>query len=357
MKDQEGQEIVRLKEEDFTPVCSIIVPVYNSETYLEECICSILTQTFTNYELILIDDGSTDKSRTICETFSEEDSRVRLIAYDENRGMSYARNKGMDAAKGKYILFIDSDDMIHPQLTAEMVREAENSGSDMVMTEFSKSKDRSELWWESYCQEQLVPDSVVLSGEELWKCWFKMDPKYGAGGKLFFLEKVLSLRFDEDMTFSEDAKFMYQFLVQEPRRISYMKSYGYYYRNHPGSASGSVSFDKLLLSVQMKREMIASELSEGRRENAAIIERGYIRHIQEWIDRAGRNEKQNMKKCRALIKEEKSSSLFRELPAHTKRRLFFSLYFPSLYRFLKSTKKRIQEFMVIITDKITGEGL
>ncbi len=343
MKDMEGQDIMKSTEEDYGSKCSIIVPVHNSEPYLEECIRSVLYQTHTNYELILIDDGSSDKSRAICETFTVKDGRIHLISYDENRGMSYARNRGMDAAEGKYIFFLDSDDMIHPQLLEKMVQEAENSGADIVMTAFAKSKDKTLVWWENYCKEQLVSDSLVLSGDDLWKRWFKLDQKYGAGGKMFPLEKVTRLRFDEDMKFSEDAKFMYQFLLQEPRSISCMKMPGYYYRLHSGSASGSVSFDKLLLSVRMKRNMISHELSEGRRENAEIVEQGYIRHIQEWLDRSGKNDKQNLIKCRTLVKEEQGSSLFRDLPKHTKNKLFFSMYFPSLYRALKSIKKNLSK--------------
>lgn len=94
---------------------SIIVPVYNVEQYLENCINSILNQTFKNYELILVNDGSTDNSGNICDRYKQKDSRIKVI-HKKNEGLSSARNTGLDIACGKYIGFVDSDDSIHPRM-------------------------------------------------------------------------------------------------------------------------------------------------------------------------------------------------------------------------------------------------
>ena len=96
-----------------TPYFSIIIPVYNVEKYLPQCLDSILGQSFGNYELILINDGSKDRSLNICQNYRKRDDRIILIN-QENEGPSGARNKGLDSAKGKYIMFIDSDDWIEP---------------------------------------------------------------------------------------------------------------------------------------------------------------------------------------------------------------------------------------------------
>ena len=93
------------------PLISIVVPVYNCEQYISECIDSILGQTYTNIQLILVDDGSTDNSLAICENYLDRDRRVLLIS-QENLGVSMARNAGLDAAEGAYIGFVDSDDFI-----------------------------------------------------------------------------------------------------------------------------------------------------------------------------------------------------------------------------------------------------
>ena len=112
---------------------SVIIPVYNTEKYVEECIESVLAQTYTDFELILIDDGSEDNSREICREMGRKDDRIRLIQM-EHRGVSAARNAGMDAAVGKYLFFLDSDDMIHPQLL-EALYEVHEKNKKVILSE------------------------------------------------------------------------------------------------------------------------------------------------------------------------------------------------------------------------------
>ena len=92
---------------------SIIIPVYNAEKYLDRCLNSILEQTYNNFELILIDDFSTDKSQEICKEFTKKDSRISLLVNEVNKGVSFTRNKGIYEAKGEFITFIDSDDWVN----------------------------------------------------------------------------------------------------------------------------------------------------------------------------------------------------------------------------------------------------
>src|SRR5690606_22590995 len=93
------------------PKVSVIIPVYNTENYLRECLDSILAQTFTDFEVLLINDGSTDSSGKICDEYAEKDSRIKVF-HKENGGVSSARNLGLDNAKGEWICFVDSDDEI-----------------------------------------------------------------------------------------------------------------------------------------------------------------------------------------------------------------------------------------------------
>ena len=94
---------------------SIIVPVYNVEEYLRECVDSILNQTYSDVEVILVDDGSTDQSGNICDEYAKMDSRIKVI-HKKNGGVSAARNTGIGEASGEYLMFVDSDDAIHPEL-------------------------------------------------------------------------------------------------------------------------------------------------------------------------------------------------------------------------------------------------
>ena len=111
---------------------SIIVPVYNTESYVSSCIESILSQTFSNYELIIIDDGSNDKSREICDEFAEKDDRIKVYR-QRNSGPSVTRNVGLKLAKGKYVAFIDSDDWIQPHYLEMLYQKTEEESLDVVV--------------------------------------------------------------------------------------------------------------------------------------------------------------------------------------------------------------------------------
>ena len=117
------------------PMVSIIVPVYNAEQYLRRCVDSILNQEYTDFEVFLVNDGSTDSSGDICEEYGNKDTRV-IVIQKENTGVSDSRNLALDRARGKYLQFLDSDDWITPDATRLFVRAAEEYGCDMVISDF-----------------------------------------------------------------------------------------------------------------------------------------------------------------------------------------------------------------------------
>ncbi|MEG0087047.1 MAG: glycosyltransferase, partial [Niameybacter sp.] len=140
------------KVERTQPTLSIIVPVYNVEKYLPKCIESILAQSFTDFEVILIDDGATDKSGEICEEYANKDTRIKII-HKENGGLSSARNAGIELSNGNYIGFVDSDDFIHPQMYEILLREARSSNSDVVIC-------RYKCWNEGEEQGQIIQQDI-----------------------------------------------------------------------------------------------------------------------------------------------------------------------------------------------------
>lgn len=121
------------------PTISVIVPVYNAERYLKRCVDSILAQTYSDFELLLIDDGSKDSSGTICDEYASKDSRVRVY-HKSNGGVSDARNFGMNNAQGKWIGFADADDWLELDMYEKMMGVAQLEGADLVMTEFTRHK-------------------------------------------------------------------------------------------------------------------------------------------------------------------------------------------------------------------------
>ena len=113
-------------------IISIIIPIYNAEKYLERCLQSVITQTYKNLEIILINDGSKDNSKKICEEFKNKDSRIRLIN-KENEGVSTARNNGIDLITGEYVLFVDSDDWLEKEMCEILLNKIEKEKTDIVV--------------------------------------------------------------------------------------------------------------------------------------------------------------------------------------------------------------------------------
>ena len=119
---------------------SVIVPVYNTEKYLEYCINSILKQTHRNIEIILVDDGSTDKSLSICNQYKKIDERINVIS-KQNTGVSDSRNIGVNNAKGEYILFVDSDDLLVPHTLPSLIISAMDSRTDILIADYQSLTD------------------------------------------------------------------------------------------------------------------------------------------------------------------------------------------------------------------------
>lgn len=147
---------------------SVIVPVYNVEEYLSICIESILNQTFTDFELLLIDDGSTDNSGKICDLYAEKDSRC-IVIHQTNKGVSEARNIGLDNAKGEYISFIDSDDYIHPQMFEILYNEIRKGNFDCSMILHKAVEGYCNSW-----SPLLDYSTMVFTQEQLMKALFNV---------------------------------------------------------------------------------------------------------------------------------------------------------------------------------------
>ena len=185
---------------------SVIVPVYNTEKYLNRCIDSILAQTFTDFELLLIDDGSTDSSGKICDDYAAKDSRVKVL-HKENGGVSRARNLGIDNAQGEYLSFIDSDDYIRPEMYEKLAKIIDIYGVDLVCSNLEQN---------GKVLANKTPQNRVIDKQEIhYKIlpYFTENDTLGAGGyttmliKRSVLEKG-SVRFYEDFAFQEDTMFM-----------------------------------------------------------------------------------------------------------------------------------------------------
>lgn len=142
-------------------VVSVIVPVYNAEKYIKECVQSVLSQTYKDWELILVDDGSTDCSGTFCDQFAQVDSRISVI-HQENAGVTRARAKGVFSSTGNFVYFLDADDTIEND-TLEYMVALFNDDIDLVVTDYKKNFI---LEWEKYAE--------ILLGHGLWYACMKL---------------------------------------------------------------------------------------------------------------------------------------------------------------------------------------
>lgn len=150
---------------------SVIVPIYQVEPYLEKCVDSILAQTYSELEVILVDDGSPDNCGAICDRYAEQDTRVHVV-HKENGGVSSARNAGLDAASGTYVMFTDADDCPDPDLVETMVRALEQNDADLVTVDFravtpSGTKEKIMSLQDSVRSTEkpdLLKDSQILGG-------------------------------------------------------------------------------------------------------------------------------------------------------------------------------------------------
>lgn len=238
----------------YTPKISIIVPVYKVEQYLPKCINSILAQTFQDWELILVDDGSPDNSGKICDEYALKDSRIRVF-HKENGGVSSARNLGVDNAKGEWITFIDSDDYIQPGFLEGLYAPiAQGEDLDFVHGGCVNVKNE-EFVSINQSYEYYIGDDKNILLQKLRGLPFS---------KLFRLENVkhwsdgLPLRFDEKMKIAEDMAFTLDYALCVCR-FALVPEKGYCYRiDNMQSATKSNKVEKYDIALHSFKHLYCS---------------------------------------------------------------------------------------------------
>lgn len=213
---------------------SIIVAVWNVEAYLQRCIESLLTQTHSSLEIILVDDGSTDKSGDICDNFAAKDKRIKVI-HKINGGASSARNQAIDIASGKWIWFVDADDYVENNALEILIQMAEMETCDMVMAgyvvedEYGRKKLlhtkslQKLLTYQDGLLEMFAPKDYPYQGY-VWNKLFRTS-----------IIKETNLRFEEDIHFNEDRLFVVQYLCKSMGNVAYTTQPVYNYCQREGS--------------------------------------------------------------------------------------------------------------------------
>ena len=223
---------------------SIIIPVYQVEKYIKRCLDSILSQTYSNLEIILIDDGSRDMSGKICDEYAIKDSRIKVI-HQDNAGVSVARNKGLDICTGDYITFVDSDDFLEPFMYEKMMEKVKEYNCDVVMCDCVKDDGvaqtpythniRAGFYDYNQLKEEYYPHLLMMENVEY--------PATISNWLLLFRREIASsIRYIEGVRYSEDLLFGVQ-LLYNAKSFYYMKD-EYYYHYWMNNESASHTFKK-----------------------------------------------------------------------------------------------------------------
>ncbi len=267
---------------------SIIIPVYNRESTIERCLDSILTQTYKNLEVIIINDGSTDRSGEIINAYALKDSRILAIT-KENSGVSDSRNFGLKAAHGDYIQFADSDDWLPERATELLVEALEKNRSDMVIADYCRVRGR-QLY-----QSGAIENAGTLTRAEFAQVMMEKasDFYYGVVWNKLYRRKIIKkykLQFSEELQWCEDFLFNLEYL-KYTAKVEVIKEPVYYYVKTKGSlvstqtTPGNIIRTKLMLYDYYKKLY----------ESLDLYEDNKLR-IQMFLIQSARDKKQKVKK-------------------------------------------------------------
>ena len=279
---------------------SIIIPVYNVEKYLDVCVESVLCQSFTDFEVLLIDDGATDSSGTMCDAWAAKDSRIRVI-HQANQGLSGARNTGIREATGDYLMFLDSDDWWDtPEVLGYVARRLEQNYAEVLSFDYQKAYDgeKESPYFSKENAQVLTLEYMMEKG--LWvngACNKAVIRTLFADGKLYFRPRISS----EDMDWTLR-------LAMKAECFDYLQQVIFVYRQHATSLSHSVSPKRVtdMLENVQRCLMLLDACPEKKRILLPYVAYQYATTLYNYAGLPGRQRKvlyRNMKAVSWLLKE------------------------------------------------------
>ena len=245
---------------------SIIVPIYNKEDYLPQCLDSIINQSYTNFEVLLVNDGSTDSSGIICQEYAERDSRFRYIE-KENGGVSSARNLGLERSEGAYITFIDSDDWVEFNYLEVLYNALRENNADVAISSYKSYYLDGKFYLRVYSSQE---EEFLRIGKRNRDVFLEEFPKLGKlnhdfhciASKLFKRELLESQKFDESINYGEDLYFFFN-LYLKMQSIVYVKEATYIYRQHGTNITLNFTESLALQEIQIHEQILKSAESQG----------------------------------------------------------------------------------------------
>lgn len=318
------------------PKISVIVPVYNGQEYLSASLDSLIASTYKNLEIILVDNGSTDRSGRICEEYAALDNRIAVLHTESNVGVSAARNMGLEIATGEWIGFFDSDDKIEPDMYEYLIHSAEVTDADIIQCGvFREYPDRTEL---ASCPEKPM---TVCSADEMNE-GFWQHFAYTVWSKLYKSEIMKDLRFDTEYIIGEDLRYNLCALIKS-RKTVLLPLPKYHYLQRAGSACYSAPTVQNVTSVKNMLKKSLDDFgkiktfadfifAEGMRNNAHVCSRIVLsgaKGFEDFISEIRKEIRQNfstLRKCGGISSKEKA-------------KLTLIAYFFGIYRLLLKVVK------------------
>lgn len=218
---------------------TIIVPVYNAEKYLKACLDSIVSQIYRDIEILLVDDGSTDNSGIICDEYAVKDKRIKVF-HNENKGVSYSRNLGINKATGKYLLFVDSDDVIEKEYVYELVKPTEEKNYDLVVC------NRIDIFLPKNKKKEIVVNKELLSDNFQNDYYLLVENLKIISVKLYKKEIIdkYNIRFPIGISSSEDQRFNFLYF-EHVKKYTYINKCLYKYFRRDNDSLSQVLTDKI----------------------------------------------------------------------------------------------------------------
>lgn len=308
---------------------SVIIPVYKVEDYLTACVESVLAQTYQNFELILVDDGSPDNCPRMCDEFATRDSRIRVI-HKENGGLSSARNAGIDAATGEYLAFLDSDDLWTPVFLERLYRAIEETGAELAVCLFRRFRGEP---------PRELPNAVpteVLTRRDAFECFFNLrnENMVVAPNKLYHRELFSALRYPLGQIHEDEA--VIHEIIGGTNTVAWVEESHYLYREAPNSITTAKFNLKRLDAARSKERRIAWFENHGMPDLADRTRLTYMNNLM-WLYRMVQEESQEPNAseiCGKLFdrfREFCTSELFCQGPAKAKLRYLLFLIMPRFF--------------------------
>jgi len=316
------------------PLISVIVPVYDMEKYLDECVVSILGQTYSNFELVLVDDGSKDSSGAMIDAWGKKDDRVIAI-HKPNGGISSARNRGIDIAKGEYLVFVDSDDYVAPEYLEVLLQTAKDANADMAMCGMYA------LFQDECCRASSMPmETQIFTSQKYMERFYINTGFFSVVWNKIYKKKLFdTVRFSEGRI-NEDTIITPQ-LVAQTNKVAYIAEPLYFYRQRKGSI---MHFEKkeqgILNLLHIYEELIQQHEQKKEEHLCRLAQKVYLNKSFEQfsnIRKSNRPEirEKQRKYCRLMLEYSGFSAL-------VKIKMLVFTCFPGLYgkMYKKGTVKR-----------------